>query len=139
MSRTYGSEITLLLEYLDDHEPKSLSIPMEILAWSWGSHGDKELQALSLTKYIGVESPHIMKMVATKQKIKQVTMTVENENTIVLVLTNAHFSHQNIGGSGGESRLTENVCLSFSKIEMKTRFLIDKVAHSSKATVSEED
>ncbi len=139
MKQRNGTTMTLLLEYLDEQEPKSLKLPIDILAWSWGSAGPKALQELSLTKYIGVESPHIMKMISTQQKIKQVTMTAENENTITLVLKNAYFTHQSMGGSGGEERLTENVTLAFSEVEMRTSFVISEVTQTSKASVSNEE
>lgn len=139
-----STEMHLQLDGIESYDEKAVRGPFEILAWSWGSSApsgqpnDKEqsgVQDLSLTKYIGSESPHIMKLIALRKTIKRVTLTISNSSKMVIILKDARFTHQSMGGSGGEDRLTENVTLSFSEIEMQTSFKVDGKEQPSSAVV----
>lgn len=99
--------------------------PIEVLAWSWGlSHGGKAaVQDLSLTKYVGVESPALMKLVATGQKVKSATLTASGTDTSkrqVFTFKNVKFTHLSTGGSGAENTFTENVTLEFDEVEYRS-------------------
>ena len=93
------------------------------LAWSWGeSNADlggshPNFQDLSLTKYIDTASLPIMVHCAAGTVISSATLVNRDASTGVVsfkvALTNVTISSVSDGGSGGESRLTENVSLSY--------------------------
>jgi len=78
-----------------------------VLAWSWGESnagtggGHATFQDLSITKYLDTASLPLMGDCAAGTLIPSVA------------LTNVTISSVSDGGSGGESRLTENVSLSY--------------------------
>ena len=112
---------------------------VDVLAWSWGisnsgtTHGGAgggagraNLQDLSFTKYFGAGSPAIFRAVATGQKYPNATLRVYGAATAtaarqllwVINLSPVLITSESTGGSGGESRLTENVTLNFQTIRI---------------------
>ncbi len=140
-----STDMHLQLDGIESYDEKAIRGPFEILAWSWGTSapsGSPEkgesasgVQDLSLTKYIGSESPHIMKLISMRKTIKRVTLTITNSNKMIIILKDARFTHQSMGGSGGEDRLTENVTLSFSEIEFQTSFKVEGKDQLSSAVI----
>jgi type VI secretion system secreted protein Hcp len=105
---------------------KTLAEPMEILAWSWGASrgaptGPSSTQDISMTKYTGLESPALFALVANGGTINKVVVEVRNKDLITITLYDVYVSSLSTGGSGGETRLTENVTLSFGAYEIETQ------------------
>ena len=109
---------------------------IDVLAWSWGASnsgsthigggggaGKANFQDISITKYIDTSSPDLLKHVADGRLLAKFELFIykagcvdckdwpshrlEAEDTIVTSVSS--------GGSGGESRLTENISLNFAK------------------------
>jgi len=107
---------------------------IDVLAWSWGmsnsgtTHipdgggGKVAVQDLSLTKYIDKATPDLMLRVANGKHLIDAQLynyrcgdgPVEYFD---LLLEDLIVTSVSTGGSGGESRLTENVTLNFAKVE----------------------
>jgi len=110
----------LLLRFEGDDR---LAKPIEVLAWSWGASHDgakASVQDLSLTLYVGPESPALMQLVSSGKKLKGATMSVAGTDTSKrqkFSLKNVRATSFSIGGSGSESKFTENVTLEFDKVE----------------------
>jgi type VI secretion system secreted protein Hcp len=113
-----STKMTLKLSGITGYSgEKYLTDPIDILAWSWGlSQGN--IQALSFTKYVENNSPHLMKLVADHRKIDKVELTAVNDSKLVYTMRNVFVTHMATGGSGGEYRLTENVSIYFESIEI---------------------
>lgn len=141
-----AGEMTLNFEGIDDYEEKSLTLPIEVLGWSFASSGpsgavDKSdervgVRDLSLTKKVGLETPHLMKLLALRKNIKKVTLTVNTENKMVLVLKNARVTRQLLTGSKSEVELTESIDLSFTDLEMQISVTVGDKQERSTAAVS---
>lgn len=100
-----------------------LSQPLEILAWSWGVQGGGQAQDLSLTKYVGIESPALMKLVASGKKVKSATLSASGTDTSkrqIFTFKNVKFTSLSTGGSGSEATFTENVTLEFDEVEYRS-------------------
>ena len=108
-------------------QEKALSSPHEILAWSFGGFygidGDKKspssyLQSLSLTHYVTDASPIFLKCLVSNRVFKSVVLESSNKSQLVkLVLHDAIITGVSTGGSGGESRLTENIVIAYKSVE----------------------
>jgi len=118
---------------------------MDVLAWSWGmSHpsggtGTANFQDLSVAKYVDQASPLIMSSCASGAHISKATLYVRKAGVnpieyIKIQLTNVLVSSVSTGGSGGEDRLTENVTLTFAKLQLD--YLPDKPGGSADAAYS---
>ena len=127
------TEMTLTFEGLDVPELKK---PMEILVWSWGVHyveeekevlGDKvkagvHAQDISMTKYVGFESPKLLALIFKNKKIQSATLSlnnIESESGMTIKLKCVKLTSLSTGGSRGESEFTEYITLSFQEFEMK--------------------
>jgi type VI secretion system secreted protein Hcp len=103
---------------------------IEVLAWSNGMSfsepynrdetGRCNHQDLSLTKYLDTASTKIYQACSKGQKFASATLQILTENKdkyYTIRLKNVQISSCSMGGSGGENLLTENITLSFEKIE----------------------
>lgn len=109
---------------------------IDILAWSWGlsnntsgtggGHGAGKVNVhdISYTHYVDSSSCKLMLAVCQGDHIKEGTLVVRKHGGtkpveyIKIKMTDIMVSSLSTGGSGGEDRLTENVTLSFNKIEV---------------------
>lgn len=109
---------------------------IDVLSWSWGmsnsgtSHmgggagaGKVSVQDLSFVKYIDSSSPPLMLASCNGKHYPEATLVVRKagENPVeylTIKMTNVLVSSVSTGGSGGEDRLTENVSLNFSKVNV---------------------
>lgn len=111
---------------------------IQILAWSWGASqsgsfadgeggsgaGKANLQDLSITKYLDKTSPLFLKAVTSGEHIGVATLSMskaggEQFDFLKIVLTDVMVTSYSTGGSGGEDMLTENLSLTFAKIEFE--------------------
>lgn len=105
---------------------------IDVLSWSWGvtrtgaisgaSTGQAVFQDYNFTKYIDKSSPKLMLAAASGEHIGEALLTVRNpagHEYFQITLTDVLISSYSSGGSGGEDRLTENITLNFSKIQME--------------------
>ena len=108
-----------------------------VLAWSWGmsnsgsahlgagaGSGKVNVQDLSLTKYIDVSTPDLMLSSCNGKHIAKAQLTVRKAGETALEYMIIKFedllvASVSTGGSGGEDRLTENVTLNFSKVNVE--------------------
>ncbi len=141
---TDRTEMVLTFAGLEGSEQEhALSKPIEILAWSFGAsygvEGDKKtpstyLQNLSMTQYVSEVSPTFLKCLASNRIFKTVILECTNKSqTIKLVLQDAFLTHTSTGGSGGESRLTENIGIGFKAMES---FFEDRTKENGKMVSS---
>ena len=110
---------------------------IDILAWSWGgcstgsfdlggggSSGKATFQDISLTKYYDKASPNLMAKMADGTHIKEATLFARKAGGssaiefLKIKLTDVIITSVTFGGSSGEDRYTENVCLAFAKFEV---------------------
>lgn len=122
------TQMILTFQGLETNEnEKSLSTPIDILAWSFGAHVTSEenkpvmshLQNISMTKYVTDASPLFFKCITEQRAFKNVFFESTNKNqNIKFLLQDVVITSLSTGGSGGESRLTENICLGFKKMEI---------------------
>lgn len=123
--------------------PSKASLPMsgsindigtfEILAWSWGASnsgtthqgggggsGNASFQDISFSKYLDETSPLLMEAVALGEILTSATLTVAGAATeIVLELENVLITACSLGGSNGETALTENISINFSRFKYR--------------------
>jgi len=111
---------------------------MQILAWSWGASqsgnfgsgeggsgaGKANVQDLSITKYLDKTSPLFLKAVTSGEHTSTATLSMskaggEQFDFLKIVLTDVMVTSYSTGGSGGEDMLTENITLTFAKIEFE--------------------
>jgi len=105
---------------------------ISVLAWSHGvSHGGRtrrggqSLQDISLTKYQDTNSPALYIMVMRGEVIPHALLRIisEPKNEKVKVteysLFNVTVTSLSTGGSGGESRLTENMSVDFTSFKLR--------------------
>ncbi|MCU1382779.1 MAG: Hcp1 family type secretion system effector [Acidobacteria bacterium] len=109
---------------------------IDVLAWSWGeSDGTAParraknglvvpdcIQDISLTKFIDVATPNVIMDAVTGRTVPTATLTLrkpgrDQQEFLVLTLSNVSISSYSTGGSGGEDRLTENVTLHFQRMD----------------------
>lgn len=109
---------------------------LDVLAWSWGlsstgtgsaasggrTSAAPDLQDLSVTLYQSIASVPLTLAVASGRRFPTAVLTVRpaggRDPRWVMTMTDVVLSSLSTGGSGGEDRLTENVSLSFSKVEV---------------------
>ena len=110
---------------------------IDVLAWSWGlsnattlgsggggGSGKVNFQDISITKKVDKSSNALMLNCATGQHIKQADLVVRKAGGkqleyIKIKLEDVLVSSVHTGGSGGETELTENVTLSFAKVNFE--------------------
>jgi type VI secretion system secreted protein Hcp len=115
-----------------DKEHKDL---IDILAWSWGvsnsgtAHlgpgagaGKANFQDISITKYVDLASPTLLKFASDGGHIEEGKLIVRKAGGkpltyIVIEMKKIFITSFSTGGSGGEDRLTENVTLNFAKFK----------------------
>jgi type VI secretion system secreted protein Hcp len=109
---------------------------IDVLAWSWGESDHTGsarrsrnglaapdcIQDLSLTKFIDRATPDIILDAVLGRDIPQAVLTLrkaggEQQEYLVLTLSDVTISSYSTGGSGGEDRLTENLTLHFLRME----------------------
>ena len=109
---------------------------IDVLAWSWGlsnaasSHmgggggsGKVNVQDISITKHVDTSSNALMLACASGSHIKQADLVVRKHGGkspleyIKFKFSDIIVTSVTTGGSGGESLLTENVTLSFAKVQ----------------------
>lgn len=106
---------------------------IDVLAWSWGASqsgtthmgsgsgsGKVNVQDLSVTKYIDSSSHALLQHITTGKHIPKGRLLVRKAGDTPLEYINISMediiiTSFQIGGSGGEDRLTENVTLNFAK------------------------
>lgn len=120
-----SSKMTLRIKGVvgDKKTIKTLSEPLELLAWSWGVYrqtagGPPNVQDISLTKWMGLDSPALVALANNGGAIGSVEITVEGKNTMTITLYDVFVAQLSSGGSGGEERLTENLSLHFRSYEV---------------------
>jgi type VI secretion system secreted protein Hcp len=109
---------------------------IDILAWSWGmsqsgtTHmgsgsgaGKVNVQDISVTKWVDVSSPVLMKKCTTGEHIASGKLTCRKAGGTQLDYVTIEFkdcivTSVSTGGSGGEDRLTENVTLNFGQYKV---------------------
>ena len=109
---------------------------MDLLAYSFGisnsgtmhmggggGAGKANFQDLSCTTYFEKSTPGIMSQVSTGKHWKECTLKVrkaggEQLEYITIVMKKVMVTSCNIGGSGGEERLTVNFSLNFEEIKV---------------------
>lgn len=109
---------------------------IDILAWSWGASqsgtthmgaggggGKANIQDLSFTHYIDSATHLLLQRVFDGKHIAEGTLTVRKAggtplDYFIVKMTDIMVTAVSTGGSGGEDRLTENVTLNFSKVEI---------------------
>jgi type VI secretion system secreted protein Hcp len=124
---------------------------IDILAWSWGmsqsgtTHlgtgggaGKVAVQDLSVTKYTDKGSHLLQSACAKGTHIPEAKLTVRKAGDkpleyIKITMSDVIITSVQMGGSGGEDRLTENVTLNFAKF--KYEYTPQKPDGSGDATV----
>jgi type VI secretion system secreted protein Hcp len=119
-------------EAQDDKHKKEI----DVLAWSWGcsqsgtTHmgaggggGKANIQDMSFTKYIDSSTHTLLQRTFDGKHIKEGTLVVRKAggtplDYFIVKMTDIMVTSVSTGGSGGEDRLTENVTLNFSKVEI---------------------
>ena len=131
-------DMFLKIETVDGESRDSKhSKEIDVLAWSWGlsnsgsAHvgggagaGKVNVQDLSVTKYVDSASPKLMKACADGSHFPNALLTVRKAGGTAPVeylkikMDEVFVTALSTGGSGGEDRLTENVSLNFSKVNV---------------------
>lgn len=119
-------------EAQDDKHKKEI----DVLAWSWGSSqsgtthmgqggggGKANIQDLSFTHYIDSSTHNLLQRVFDGKHIKEGTLVVRKAGGtpleyLTVKMEDIMVTSVSTGGSGGEDRLTENVTLNFSKVQL---------------------
>ncbi|VDC32767.1 Hcp family type VI secretion system effector [Pseudogemmobacter humi] len=109
----------------------------DVLAWSWGASnsgsahmgggqgaGKANVQDLSITKWVDLGSPDILKFVCLGTHIPEIVLIVRKAGGnpleyITITMSDCILTSVSTGGSGGEDRLTENVTINFAKVKMQ--------------------
>jgi type VI secretion system secreted protein Hcp len=119
-------------------QDKSHKEEIDVLAWSWsmsqsgtmhtgggGGGGKVSVQDVSLTKWIDKSSPVLMQYCSVGKQFTDAVLTVRKAGGdnpleyLVLTMKDVIVTSLSTGGSGGEDRLTENVCLNFSQYKVE--------------------
>ncbi len=119
-------------EAQDDKHKKEI----DVLAWSWGSSqsgtthmgqggggGKANIQDLSFTHYIDSATHNLLQRVFDGKHIEEGTLIVRKAGGtpleyLTIKMEDIMVTSVSTGGSGGEDRLTENVTLNFSKVQL---------------------
>jgi type VI secretion system secreted protein Hcp len=117
---------------------------IDVLSWSWGisnsgsAHtgggagaGKANVQDLSFTKYIDLSSPDLLLACCNGKHFPEATLIVRKAGEkpleyLKIKLTQVLVTSVSTGGSGGEDRLTENVTINFSKVNVDYAEQTDK-------------
>lgn len=109
---------------------------IDVLAWSWGASqsgtthmgsggggGKVSIQDLSITKYVDLASTNLLQYLCSGKHIATADLVVRKagDNPLEYVIINMKdvmVTSVSTGGSGGEDRLTENVTLNFSIVDV---------------------
>lgn len=109
---------------------------IDVLAWSWGMSqsgtmhvggggggGKVSMQDLSFTKWVDKSSLPLMEALCKGNTYPnaKLTITINNNRLIAWVtitMTGIIVTSISTGGSGGEDRLTENVTVSYGKVQV---------------------
>ena len=110
---------------------------IDVLAWSWGASnsgtthmgggggaGKVSVQDVSVTKWVDNASTDLLLACCNGKHYPKMVLTVRKAGEkpleyIVLTMKDCLVSSISTGGSGGEDRLTENVSINFSTVEME--------------------
>ena len=111
---------------------------IQILAWSWGAsqsgsfaHGEggsgagkANIQDISITKYLDKSSSVFLKGVTTGSHVDTAILSMskaggDQQDFLTITLTNVMVTSYTTGGSGGEDMITENISLTFGKVEFE--------------------
>lgn len=125
----------------------------DVLAFSWGMSqsgsfhagggggaGKVNVQDLSFTKYIDDATTAIMMHCCTGKHIDKVTLLVRKaggsaevpgEKEMEITMTKVMITSVSTGGSGGESKFTENITLNFAEVKFENTKQDDKGATTS--------
>ena len=116
---------------------KTYKDAIDVLAWSWGAsnassahvgggagEGKVNVGDLSITKYVDKASAALWKMVCTGDHIDEMSLIVRKAGGnpleyITMTFHEVYVTSVSTGGSGGESKLTENIVFSFAKFTFK--------------------
>lgn len=116
---------------------KTYKDSIDVLAWSWGAsnsssahvgggagEGKVNVGDLSITKYVDKASAAIWKMCCTGDHIDEMQIIVRKAGGspleyIIMTFSEVYVTSVSTGGSGGESKLTENIVFSFAKFQFK--------------------
>ena len=109
---------------------------IDVLAWSWGESDSTAparrnkgglavpdcIQDLSLTKYVDSATPDVIMDAVSGRVVPGATLTLrkagrDQQEYLVLALSNVSISSYATGGSGGEDRITENITLHFQRMD----------------------
>jgi type VI secretion system secreted protein Hcp len=109
---------------------------IDVLAWSWGMSqsgtmhlgggggaGKVSVQDLSITKYIDKSSTKLMECCSNGSQYPEAKLIVRKAGGkpleyLIINMKDVIVTSVSTGGSGGEDRLTENVTLNFSTVEV---------------------
>ena len=127
-------DMFLKLEGIDgESQDKKHKGEIDILAWSWGASqsgtthmgsgsgaGKVSVQDVSVTKYIDSASAALLQHITTGKHIPTGRLLVRKAGDTPLEYINLSMediiiTSFQIGGSGGEERLTENMTMNFAK------------------------
>ena len=109
---------------------------IEVLSWSWGmtqtgnAHigtgagaGKVDVQNLTFTKYIDTSSPNLIKLCCKGKHFDTATLYVRKAASdkpmeyLKIEMYDGLISAVNVGGSGSDERLVENVSLNFASFK----------------------
>ncbi len=123
-------------ELKGESQDKTHKEEIDVLSWSWGmsnsgtTHtgsgggaGKVNVQDVSFTKYIDKCSTELLLACCNGKHFPLSTLVVRKAGEtpleyLIIKMTDCLISAVSTGGSGGEDRLTENVTLNFSKVEV---------------------
>jgi type VI secretion system secreted protein Hcp len=109
---------------------------IKVLSWSWGmsqsgtTHdsagggaGKVNVQDLSVTKFVDLSSPNLIKMCCSGKHFSNALRTVRKAGDkpveyLKIKMMDLLISNVSTGGSGGEDRVTENITLNFAKVQI---------------------
>lgn len=112
---------------------------IDVLSWSWGmerpvtggdtgstrQRGSVVFEDLKCTKYLDKATPKLMEACSKGTHMAEATLVVRKPGTdnpleyLVITMRDVLVTSVSTGGSGGEDRLTENVTLSFTEVEVR--------------------
>ncbi len=108
---------------------------IDVLSWSWGMSqagtfhhgagggaGKVNVTDLSFVKYVDSASHALQLSVCNGNHISEATLTVRKAGKkpleyIIIVMKKLMITSVSTGGSGGEDKLTETVCMNFAECE----------------------
>lgn len=111
---------------------------IDVLAWNWGGTqsgsmhvatgggaGKVTFQDISVTKYVDKSSPGLMQKLADGSHFTKAFLYVlkaggdKPVEYLTITMDKVMITSYSTGGSGGEDRVTENLTLNFSEVEVK--------------------